>query len=63
MLHSCAGAFPRKEGGIEVLAGLAPSSLTVGSLLRISWLVKPNGKVLNNYVQFGDLFHHKNDVS
>ncbi len=25
-LHGCAGAFPRKEGGIQVLAGQAPSS-------------------------------------
>jgi hypothetical protein len=28
------GMFPRKEGGIKVLAGLAPSSQTVESLLR-----------------------------
>ncbi len=28
------GMFPRKEGGIKVLAGLAPSSQTVRSLLR-----------------------------
>jgi hypothetical protein len=31
MLHGCAGVFPGKEGGIEVLAGLAPSSQSVGS--------------------------------
>jgi hypothetical protein len=34
MPHSCAGVFPRKKGGICLLAGLAPSSQTVGSLLR-----------------------------
>jgi hypothetical protein len=34
MLLSRAGMFPRKEGGIQVLAGLAPSSLIVGSLYR-----------------------------
>jgi hypothetical protein len=27
----CAGIFPRKDGGIRVLAGLAQSSQTVGS--------------------------------
>ncbi len=30
-LHSC---IPGKEGGIQVLPGLAPLSQTVGSLLR-----------------------------
>ncbi len=30
----CAGIFPRKEGGIRVLAGLAQSSQTVGSIMR-----------------------------
>jgi hypothetical protein len=34
MPHDCAGAFPGNEGGIQVLAGLAPSSQRVGSLLR-----------------------------
>jgi hypothetical protein len=28
------GAFQGKEGGIQVLAGLAPSSQTVGSLFK-----------------------------
>ncbi len=28
ILHSCAGVFPKKEGGMQVLAGLAPSSWT-----------------------------------
>jgi len=31
MPHSCESVFPKKEGGIQVLAGLAPSSQTVGS--------------------------------
>jgi hypothetical protein len=30
------GMFPGKEGGIQVLAGVAPSSQTVGSYLRTS---------------------------
>ncbi len=37
---SCTGVFPRKEGWIEVLAGLAPPSQTLGSLLRIPCLAK-----------------------
>jgi hypothetical protein len=32
--------FTTKEGGIKVLAGLAPSSQTLGSLLRTPWLAK-----------------------
>jgi hypothetical protein len=44
-MHDSTGPFPRKEGGIEVLAGLAPSSQTVGSLLRTPWLAKPVGKI------------------
>ncbi len=31
---SNAVVFPEKEGGIQVLAGLAPYNQTVGSLLR-----------------------------
>jgi hypothetical protein len=31
----CAGAIQGKEGGIQVLAGLAPSSQTVGSNIRV----------------------------
>ncbi len=34
MLQGWTGAFPRKEGGIKVLADLAPYSQRVGSLLR-----------------------------
>jgi hypothetical protein len=31
----CVGTFQGKEGGIQVLAGLAQSSQTVGSLFRV----------------------------
>ncbi len=31
----CAGAIQGKKGGIQVLAGLAPSSLTVGSNISV----------------------------
>jgi hypothetical protein len=31
----CAGAIQRKAGGIQVLAGVAPSSQTVGSNIRV----------------------------
>jgi hypothetical protein len=31
----CTGKLPWKEGGIQVLAGLAPLSQTVGSLFRV----------------------------
>ncbi len=34
ILCCCAGAVTGIEGGIQVLAGLAPSSQTIGSLLR-----------------------------
>jgi len=46
-LRSCVGSFPMKEGGVQVLAGLAPLSLIVGSLLRTPgpWLAKPAGKL------------------
>jgi hypothetical protein len=42
---TCAGIFPRKEGRIQVLIGLALSSQTVGSLLRIPWLAKLSKKI------------------
>ncbi len=35
---------PRKEGGIQGLAGLVQYSQNVGSLLRTPWLAKPAGK-------------------
>jgi hypothetical protein len=34
MLLGRVGAFPRKEGGKQEFAGLAPSSQTIGSLFR-----------------------------
>jgi hypothetical protein len=37
MPHSREGLFPRKEGRIQALAGLAPSCQTVGSLCRTPW--------------------------
>ncbi len=37
MPHNCEGLFPRKEGRIQALAGLAPSCQTVGSLGRTPW--------------------------
>jgi hypothetical protein len=36
-LCNCVGTIPGKEGGIQVLAGLAPISQIVRSLLRASW--------------------------
>jgi len=35
--HSCISALPRKEGGTQVLAGLALSNQILGSLLRTPW--------------------------
>ncbi len=64
-LHGSVGTFPHKEGGIQMLAGLAPSSQTVGSLLRTPLLAKPAGKMAKlhiNDIIFGNFFHHKNDV-
>ncbi len=43
---SCVGVFPRKEGRIQVLAGLAPCSQTVGSLLRTPKLSKQAGTIM-----------------
>jgi hypothetical protein len=40
------GAFPRKEARIKGFANLAPSSQTVGSLLRTPWLAKPAEKMI-----------------
>ncbi len=45
MLCGCAGTFPVKDGWIQVLAGLAPSSQTVQSLLRTPWQEKPTRKI------------------
>jgi hypothetical protein len=46
MLCSCMGAFPGKESGIQVWAGLAPRNQTVGSLLRTPWPAKPAVKMI-----------------
>ncbi len=35
ILSGCTSMFPEKEGGVQVLAGLAPSSQTLGSLFRV----------------------------
>ncbi len=45
MPHGCVGMFPGKEGGIQVLAGLAPSYKTVGSLLWTPHLASPTVKI------------------
>jgi hypothetical protein len=45
MLHGNMGTFPSKENGIQVLAGLASSSQTVGYLFRTQWLVKLAGQI------------------
>jgi len=46
-LHGCAGMLPGKEGGIQVLSNLGPSSQTVGSLLRIPWPANSKGDQKN----------------
>jgi hypothetical protein len=50
MPHGSLGAFPRKEGRIQVLAGLAPSIQTLGSLLRAAWLSKQARKITESYI-------------
>jgi hypothetical protein len=44
-LRGDASAFPGKDIGILVLAGLAPSSQKLGLLLRTPWLAKPTRKI------------------
>jgi hypothetical protein len=39
--HGCVGMLPRMECGIQVLTGLAPSSLTIGTLMRTPWPADP----------------------
>ncbi len=48
MPRSCPGAFPGKEGGIQVLVGLAPSNQIVGSIVKKPWPEKPAGKIGQN---------------
>ncbi len=38
--------IPQDEGGIQVLAGLAPSSQTAEPLFRNPWLAKPAVKMI-----------------
>ncbi len=45
MPDSCVIMYPGKEAEIQVLAGLALFSQTVGSLMRASWLAKPSIKI------------------
>jgi hypothetical protein len=52
MLSACVDAFSKTKGGIQVLAGLAPSSPTVESLLRIGLLVKQERKMIVIYYFF-----------
>jgi hypothetical protein len=44
IMRGCTGVFPRKEDGMQVFAGLAPSNQTVGLLLRTPWPANPAGK-------------------
>jgi hypothetical protein len=46
MLHGCMGTLFGKEGGIQVLAGLVPSSQKVGSLLKKTLAGKAGQKIL-----------------
>jgi hypothetical protein len=54
----CTGVFPVKEAGIQVTAGLAPPSQTVGSLWRTPWLVKLARKMimLNNFEELANVY-------
>ncbi len=44
--YGIAGALPGKEGGIQVLVSLAPSSQKAESFLRTPWPAKPAEKIL-----------------
>jgi hypothetical protein len=44
MLHNYAGAFPRKEGSVQVLAGLGSSYPNSRILIENPWSAKPAGK-------------------
>jgi hypothetical protein len=55
VLRGCAGMLPRNEDGIQVLAGLAQSSQTVGFLLRTPWLVKPDKKIRQKVISMNSL--------
>ncbi len=52
----CTDVLPMKEGGIQVLASLAPSSQTVGFLLRpppLAGLPKMANFMLGNFTSKG----------
>ncbi len=51
---SFACVFLRKEGGIQVLAVLASSSQTVGSLLRTFWSAKPAKSLFGKFTSMGN---------
>ncbi len=59
---SCTGQFLGKEDVIQVLAGLYPSSQTVGSLLRISWPMICRWKKLAKS-EFGEFTLMKNKLN
>ncbi len=44
------GYIPYKGGGIHLLAGLAPSRKTVGSILRTPWPAFPARKLLQKVI-------------
>ncbi len=46
MEHGCTGTFLEKEGGTQVLAGLAPFGQIEGSELRIPWEAKAARKMI-----------------
>ncbi len=63
MLCSRASSFPRKEGGIYVLAGLSPSSQKVRFLLNAPWQAKLARKIqqkvsLTYSLQRKSIFNH-----
>jgi len=53
--HGCVVAFSWKERGIQVLAGLAPSSQTVRALFRAPWLALPVEKVRQKVILVNSL--------
>jgi len=44
MPQGCVGAFPKMEVGMWPLAGLVPSSQTVGFFTQIPYVTKPTEK-------------------
>ncbi len=59
------GRIPREGGRDRGWTGLAPSSQTVGSLLRTPWMAKLSGKKTNfltNFYIFANVFFGKFDL-